>query len=111
MQTIRSRSIAVFGAILTTAASLGGISPAHAESYDGTVANQERQAVIALGDVDLSSPKGKAVIQRRIRAAATRVCGPLDREVSIEVMACRRAAIAAARTRLNERAAQQLAAR
>lgn len=111
MQTIRSRSIAILGAIAATTFSFSAVSPAHAATNDAAAADDRRQAVVSLAGADLATPEGMIVMDRRIRAAAGRVCGPIDRELSLEVMACRRAAIADAKTRLNDRAVQQFARR
>jgi UrcA family protein len=91
MQTIKNRSIAAFGAVLATFATVAAASPARAET---------RTVTVSYADVDLGSTAGNATVDRRIRAAAARVCGPMDLQFRNQVAACRRAAIAQAKTDL-----------
>jgi len=111
MQTVRHRSIAAFGAILATTVSILGVSPAHAAAYDAAATTDVRQATVSLAGAPLSSPEGRAVIDRRIRSAAVRVCGRMDLQAAAATQSCRRAAIADARARLDSRAGRMLAAR
>ena len=111
MQTIRSRTIAAFGAILATGASIVGVAPAHAATYEATAPDQVRQVVVSLRGVTLDSPEGMVRMHSRIRAAARQVCGPVDLAASRETLACRRAAIADAQARLDARTAPRFAAR
>jgi UrcA family protein len=58
---------------------------------------------VAYGDLDLSAPAGRQALDRRLRGAANRVCGPLPsagiREMKA-VLDCRTATIAGVRDRL-----------
>jgi UrcA family protein len=91
MPTIKNRSIAAFGAVLATFATVAAASPARAES---------RSVVISFNDVDLTSALGNAVVDHRIRSAAARVCGPMELRARRQILACRREAIANARASL-----------
>jgi len=91
MQTIKNRSIAAFGAVVATFATVVAASPARAET---------RTVTVSYADVDLGSAAGNAALDRRIRVAAARVCGPMDLQFRAQVAACRRDAIAQAKTTL-----------
>jgi len=91
MQTIKNRSIAAFGAVLATFATVAAASPARAESSAAT---------ISYAGLDLASAQGTAIIERRIRLAVARVCGPLELRARNQVLACRREAIANAKASL-----------
>ena len=88
MQTIKNRSIAAFGAVVATFATVAAASPARAETSAAT---------ISYAGLDLGSTEGNAIVERRIRTAAVKVCGPLELRSRNQVLACRREAIAVAR--------------
>ena len=101
MQTIKNRSIAALGAIVATTMSVVAASPARAESIE-----------VRYHDLDLRSPAGKLALHRRIRAAATQVCGPQETLFRMQAQDCRRNAIAQAEAAIPAiRTASQVAAR
>jgi UrcA family protein len=110
MQTIFSRSIATFGAIVATTMTIAAASPARAATYDATGAEIRTQEV-SLAGVDLGTAKGMAQIDRRIRAAAVRVCGRADRLPAPQTLSCRRLAAANAKLSLATKMQQRFAAR
>jgi len=91
MQTIKNRSVAAFGAVIATFATVAAASPARAETSAAT---------ISYAGLDLGSAAGSAIVERRIRTAANKVCGPLEFRVRNQVLACRREAIANAKANL-----------
>jgi UrcA family protein len=91
MQTIKNRSLAAFGAVLATFATVAAASPARAET---------RTVVMSFSGVDLGSASGQATVDRRIRTAAIRVCGPMEFRSRNQILACRRDAIANAKVSL-----------
>jgi UrcA family protein len=111
MQTIRSRTIAALGALLATSVSIVAVNPAHAATFDATASDQVRHSTVSVAGIDMASPGGRAILDRRIRTAATLVCGGIDRAAPRSFLLCRRQAIADARASLNAVTTQQLAAR
>jgi UrcA family protein len=111
MQTIRSRTIAALGAFIATTVSIAGVNPAHAATFEAPAGAQVWHSTVSLAGIDMASPGGKAILDQRIRAAATLVCGGIDRAAPRSFLLCRRQAIADARARLNAVTMQQLAAR
>ena len=81
-------------------ASLAAANPAHAESVSRTV---------SYGDLDLTSPAGQAIFDRRIGDAVRDLCGrafPLDLQTQHDVRRCRSQAMAAVQAQRNDALAQ-----
>ena len=81
-------------------ASLAAANPAQAESGSRTV---------SYGDLDLTSPVGQAVLDRRLASAIREVCGrpyPLDLQSVNEVSRCRRETRAEIQAQRNDALAQ-----
>lgn len=94
-------------ALAATTASLGMITPAHA---------QETNAVrISTADIDLSSSKGQRILDLRIARAADTLC--YDANVRLDISArkssksCRASVVRAAQTAIDTRTAVQIASR
>jgi len=68
------QTIVRLAAVALTPLSLAFAAPALAAPQPGDVPTQ---ATVAFGDLDLSSSKGQAVLNRRIARAANAVCGEL----------------------------------
>lgn len=100
MQAIRNRTLASFGAIVATFATVTVAAPVRAETT---------QQSVSYADLDLTTPHGSATLQRRIRSAANALCGPIEPAFRMQIVACRKAAIANARASLP--AVTRLAAR
>jgi UrcA family protein len=94
-------------ALAATTASLGLISPAHAQETNATS--------ISTTDIDLSSSKGQRVLDLRIARAAEMLC--YDANVRLDISArktskaCRASVVRAAQTTINARTAAQIASR
>jgi len=85
---------ALFGAVASSFAVL----PAAADSFDAP------QVTVKFGDLNISNSQGAAVLYRRIRAAAEKVCSPYDRsglEAKMHLNACIDKAILGAVTKVN----------
>jgi UrcA family protein len=77
------------------------VLPAYADSSDVP------RSTVKFGDLNISSPRGAAVLYGRIRAAAEKVCSPYDRsglESKMRLNACIDKAILGAVTRVNNSA-------
>jgi UrcA family protein len=93
--------------ILTATVLFGGLAcgfavlPAEADSSDVP------QFTVKFSDLNISSPRGAAVLYGRIRAAAEKVCSPYDRsglEFKVHLNACIDEAILGAVNRVNNSA-------
>jgi UrcA family protein len=83
MLTIKNRSLASFGAVLATFATVVAASPAKAEPAT---------ARVRLADIDLASQAGAETLERRINLATARVCRSQDPMMHRAVSQCRREA-------------------
>jgi UrcA family protein len=86
---------ALFGVFSSSFAAL----PAAADGFEPL------KETVKFGDLDISRPKGAAVLYSRIRAAAEKVCSPLDRgdlSAKMHFNACINKAVADAVTAVNE---------
>ena len=93
--------------ILAVAVTAAGLSTFTAV---GPAVAAEAGVVISYDDLNLGSAAGRAVLDRRIERAATRICGfalPVELDLAAEVNSCREGTIAAARSQL--RAGEQTA--
>lgn len=65
-------------------------------------AEEPTKILVAYGDLDLSSDAGQETLNKRIRGAVKRVCGPIERSASgyLSNKACKRAAFAGAQSQM-----------
>jgi UrcA family protein len=94
------------------------IATAAVISFAGAAANAEPEHVsvaVSFADLNLASPQGQAVLDRRIQMAADKACRivEMERDLSIraDVAACITAAVSNARYALASTNAQVLASR
>ncbi len=81
-------------------ASLAAANPAHAESGTRSV---------SFGDLDLASPTGQAILDRRIANAVRQVCGrpyPIDLQSRHDAERCRVDTLASVQAQRNDALAQ-----
>jgi UrcA family protein len=101
MTTVSRFHIVIATVLFGGVASGFAVLPAVADSSDVP------QFTVKFGDLNISSPQGAAVLYRRIRAAAEKVCSPYDRsglEFKMHLNACIDKAILGAVTRVNNSA-------
>jgi len=85
MTTVNRFRIVIATVLLGGVASGFAVLPAYADSSDVP------QIIVKFGDLNISSPRGAAVLYGRIRAAAEKVCSPYDRsglEFKMHLNAC-----------------------
>ena len=91
MFALNNRVFAATAAVAASFATLAiGTAPAYAQTAE-TV-----DVAVRYGDLDLSTAKGAATLDRRIARAAETICGPSSRINQFEVANCRRAIVASA---------------
>ena len=93
------RSIAL-AAAACVAATLSTVVPTPAAASDVVVAPEAITVRVSYADLNLANVEGRAVLTRRIAAAARNICGsffPADLEKAALVRDCREDAVASAR--------------
>lgn len=63
---------------LILSATFGALAGSFAVVCSAADSTDAPQMIVKYGDLNVSSPQGAAVLFARIRAAALRVCGPVD---------------------------------
>lgn len=86
-----NRTLSALAAVALTGATLAISTPAFAQGDDAVA--------VGFGDLDLSTAAGSQRFERRVRQAATAVCGEFSRDLRLNeaIGACKGRAIAAAR--------------
>jgi UrcA family protein len=85
------RIVSMLGAMAATAAMLAFATPAAAQTED--------QVTVSFADLDLARPADAARLDRRLLAAAEKVCGPddsRDYRIHRQSMACQKTALSRA---------------
>ena len=94
-------------ALAVTSASLGLITPAHAQATSTTR--------ISTANIDLSTSKGQRILDLRVARAADALCydanGHLDISIRKASNSCRASVMRAARNAINAKTAAQFASR
>jgi UrcA family protein len=89
-----------FAAILALASAGATLTASTVTAF----AEESRQVIVQISDLDLAAPAGQATLDGRVRAAARKVCGPLPRPVQLgelmQVRECHRGVFAQAREKL-----------
>lgn len=97
--SVRSIALAAAACVAATLSSVVP-TPAVAADADIVVAPERITVRISYADLNLANVEGRAVLTRRIAAAARNICGsffPADLEMAALVQDCREDAVASAR--------------
>ena len=92
-----ARTISALAAVGLTVATLALATPLRAQSVE------QEEVAVRIGDLDLTSKSGVERFDRRVRAAARQICGPVpvaDLNIQRQVAECHDEVIASARTGL-----------
>lgn len=88
MFALNNRFVAATAAVAASLVTLAiGTAPARAETVN---------VAVRYADLDLSTARGTATLNRRIALAADTICGPSSRVNHFEIAQCRRTVIASA---------------
>jgi len=87
MLTLKTRSIAGLATVAATLLTVAFAAPGYAQTMT---------AEVRYSDLDLGTAAGRAALDKRIRHAASAVCGEMDRGNKFQVAECRRKAIESA---------------